>query len=99
MLAPPRHSRKTGGIPEVMPMKTRLPTAIITLAAMLALNACSKPPVPKAATNPAAASTAKTHVKTPFDTLLKDEDKARGVQKTVLDAAAKQRKAIHDAGG
>lgn len=100
MLAPTGCTRKTAQATEDLLMKTRLLAATATLAAALLLGACSKPPAPKAAANAsAAASTAKHHVTTPFDPLLKDEDKARGVQKTILDSAAKQRKAIDDAGG
>lgn len=72
---------------------------VATLAvALVGLAACSQSPTPAADVGTAApASTAP--VKTPFDTLLKDRDKAKNVQKTVLDAAARQRQAIKDASG
>lgn len=67
------------------------------LAPMLcvcALTACSgKPPAPES--QPAAASTAR--VATPWDSMKKDEQRARDVQKTVDQQAEKQRQQIEAA--
>lgn len=70
--------------------------AVVTLL----LAACSKPPEPQvdAAQATAPAKSATAHHATPFDTLLKSEDKARGVEKTLQDADQKRRKALEDAG-
>lgn len=71
---------------------------IASLALLLA--ACSRPPEPQAdaATTTAPAKSSTAHRATPFDTMLKSEDKARGVEKTLQDADQKRRKALDDAG-
>lgn len=73
---------------------------LIAVTALL-LAACSKPPQPQAedasATAPAKAAT--THHATPFDNMLKAEDKARGVEKTLKDADDKRRKELEKMGG
>ncbi len=63
---------------------------LLPIAAGLLLAACSSPstPPPAAAPRPQAAASAH-HVKTPWDNLLKDENKARAVQQKV-DAHAKR---------
>lgn len=73
---------------------------LIALVALL-LAACSKPPEPQADADHAAApaKSSTVHRATPFDTMLKSEDKARGVEKTLKDADDKRRKALEDAGG
>ncbi len=72
---------------------------LITVVALL-LAACSKPHEPQVdsaqATAPAKSATA--HHTTPYDTLLKSEDKAREVEKTLQEADQKRRKALEDAG-
>ncbi|MDN5925178.1 MAG: hypothetical protein L0H70_09295 [Xanthomonadales bacterium] len=68
-------------------------------AASLLLAACSKHEPTIHTDAPSTASTAATHVASPLDPLLNDVQKAKDVQKAVQDAAAKQAKAIKDAGG
>lgn len=72
---------------------------IVSIAVLLA--ACSKPPEPQAdasrTATPAKPGTA--HRATPFDTMLKTEDRARGVEKTLQDADQKRRKDLEKAGG
>lgn len=70
----------------------RMPLAACLL---LALAACSdKPPEPQAQ-----AASPSRHAATPWDGLKKDEQRAKDVQKTVDDQAARQRKALEAAGG
>ena len=74
---------------------------LIALATVL-LAACSKPPEPQAASevkSGAPANAATAHKSTPFDTMLKTEDKARGVEKTLKDADDKRRKELEKMGG
>jgi hypothetical protein len=65
------------------------------LLCLCALAACSgKPPAP---TSTPAAATSTARVATPWDDLKKDEQRARDVQKTVDEQAAKQQQQIDDA--
>ncbi len=75
---------------------------IVLLAlVILLLAACSRPPEPQAAADTAAAPAKSTTARrpTPFDTMLKTEDKARGVEKTIKAADDKRRKELDDMGG
>lgn len=71
---------------------------VACLALVLLLAACSGPPEPQSS-NAAPTASATAHKPTPLDPLLKSEDKARGVSKTLEDADQKRRQAIKDAGG
>ncbi len=67
---------------------------LLSTAAGLLLAACSSPtPPPVPAPAPQAAASAR-HVKTPWDSLLKDRDKARAVQQKVDAHAKRQQQAI-----
>ncbi len=74
---------------------------VLFAVAALLLAACSKPPQPEADTSQAAvpARSSTAHRPTPFDTMLKTEDKARGVEKTIKAADDKRRKELDDMGG
>lgn len=65
---------------------------LFALATGLLLAGCSgtSAPAPKHAPQAAAS----THLKTPWDGMLKDEAKAKNVQKIVNDAAKRQQQAI-----
>lgn len=78
---------------------TRIPFSpfvpLLSALALAGLCGCSHPPQPPDQQPPepqAATSTAR--VKTPFDTLLKDRDRAKAVQQQVDDQAKTQRAAI-----
>jgi len=76
-------------------MKTTLPRLIgisLLCAGVLALGACSKK-----APEPTAQPTAAASVATPWDSLKKDEQRARDVQQVVDKQAADQSKQIDDA--
>lgn len=75
---------------------------IVSMAcATLLLAACSQNPQPQSdngnTATPATAQT--THINTPFDPLLQDRDKAKAVEKTLMDADQQRRKRIDEAGG
>ncbi len=74
---------------------------LLIAASALLLAACSKPPQPQAENDHAAApaQAASTRKATPFDNMLKAEDKARGVEKTLKDADDKRRKELDQMGG
>lgn len=73
-----------------MNMTTR--TLFPALIASALLTGCSGSSAPAAVPPPQAA--ASTHVKTPWDGLLKARDKAKAVQQTVDDYAKRQKQAI-----
>lgn len=72
---------------------------ITALAALSLLAACSQPTEPQEPPTPQAAASVGPAAGTPLEPLFEAREKARGVEKTVLDAAAKQRKAIDEATG
>lgn len=68
---------------------------VLPIAACLLLAACASPtpPATTATAKPSTAASAK-HVKTPWDSLIKDENKAKNVQQTVNAHAKKLQQAI-----
>ncbi|HET7662993.1 MAG TPA: hypothetical protein VFK31_05065 [Rhodanobacteraceae bacterium] len=72
-------------------------TMVLIASATLALAGCSHPSSTSAPTPSSGgpqAATAGTRLKTPWDSLLKDRDKAKAVQQTVNDYAKRQQQAI-----
>ncbi len=65
----------------------------LPLAAAVLLAACSNSPPPATAPAPRPAAAA-TRIATPFDPLLRDEQRARDVQQIVNRQAARQKQAI-----
>ncbi|HEX7339030.1 MAG TPA: hypothetical protein VF271_03750 [Rhodanobacteraceae bacterium] len=76
-------------------------TSCLLLAALGAvlLTGCSGSSAPSATASAKPAAAATTHVKTPWDGMLKDEAKAKAVQQTVNDYAKRQQQALKKAGG
>lgn len=72
---------------------------IVPVVAVVLLAACSQPTEPQEPPVPQAAASAGPAAGTPLEPLFEAREKARGVEQTVLDAAAKQRKAIDEATG
>lgn len=75
----------------------RICTMVLIAAATLALAACSHPSSPSASTPSAGGAqvaSSSTRLKTPWDSLLKDRDKAKAVQQKVNDYAKRQQQAI-----
>lgn len=73
-------------------MSNAMRTALCILAAALLLGGCSGASAPTPKHAPQAATS--THARTPWDGMLKDEAKAKHVQKIVDDAAKRQQQAI-----
>lgn len=69
--------------------------------AILLLAACSQPPEPEvdAGSTDTPAKAATRHHATPLDTMLKTEDRARGVEDTLKQADDQRRKTLDEAGG
>lgn len=85
---------ETGSPPHTRVMIKSIRLASSTLVVGLLLAGCSGSSTPATAPATAPQTAATTHVKTPWDSLLKDEAKAKNVQKIVNDAAKRQQQAI-----
>ncbi len=68
--------------------------ALSAIAASLLLGGCSGGAAPTPTPKHAPQAAASTHVKTPWDSLLKDEAKAKNVQKIVNQHAKRQQQAL-----
>lgn len=67
---------------------------VLFTATIVLLTACSSPPTPPTVTPGPQAAASAHHVKTPWDNLLKDRDKAKAVQQKVNAYAKRQQQAI-----
>lgn len=75
----------------------RICIVVLTVTAALVLTACSPSSPPSAAassTDGSQVASSSTRLKTPWDSLLKDRDKAKAVQQKVNDYAKRQQQAI-----
>ncbi|HET7299501.1 MAG TPA: hypothetical protein VFJ01_02520 [Oleiagrimonas sp.] len=73
----------------------RIRIVVLAASVMLAVAGCSQPSSTSApATSGSQVASSSTRLKTPWDSLLKDRDKAKAVQKTVNDYAKRQQQAI-----
>lgn len=73
----------------------RIRIVVLAASVMFAMAGCSQPSSTSAPANSGSkVASSSTRLKTPWDNLLKDRDKAKAVQQTVNDYAKRQQQAI-----